>query len=76
MTRGFNERVRTYTFQLGDLTLKNVHSMTCQTRGKFAPNYEDPYVVNKVLPGGPLILNKEDGLQSSKLVYMDIVTKS
>lgn len=49
--------------------------MMRQSRGKFAPNYEDPYVVNKVLLGGPLVLIKEDGLLSFELVYIDIVKK-
>lgn len=30
-------------------------------RGKFTSNYEDPYVVKKVLSGGALILVNMDG---------------
>jgi len=39
------------------------------------PNYEDPYVVKRALPGGVLILTRMDGKELPLPVNSDIVKK-
>jgi len=45
------------------------------SRGKWMPNYEDPYVVKRALPGGVLILTRMDGKELPLPVNSDIVKK-
>ena len=48
---------------------------TIPDHGKFTPNYEGPYVIKKVLPGGALILVEMDGRELPKPVNADAVKK-
>ena len=41
--------------------------------GKFTPNYEGPYIIRKVLPGGALILVNMDGKELGYPVNADAV---
>lgn len=58
MARAFDKRVNRRRFNEGDLVLKKVLSFKEDWRGKFKPNYEGPYLVNKVLSGVSLILSE------------------
>ena len=40
--------------------LKKILSFQPDSRGKWAPNYEGPYVVKKVFSGGAMILTSMD----------------
>jgi len=44
-------------------------------RGKWTPNYEGPYVVNKAFSGGILILTNMDGKDLSLPINSDAVKK-
>ena len=44
-----------------DLVLKKVLSFAPDSRGKWTPNYEGPYVVKRAFSGGALILTTMDG---------------
>ena len=54
--------------------LRKVLSLTPKC-GKFAPNYEGPYDVRKVLPRDALILVEMDNQELSKHVNADSVKK-
>uniref|UniRef100_A0A2N9EGY2 RNase H type-1 domain-containing protein n=1 Tax=Fagus sylvatica TaxID=28930 RepID=A0A2N9EGY2_FAGSY len=45
--RAYNKKARPRTFQPGDLVLKKRNMALSDSRGKFAPSYEGPYVVKK-----------------------------
>jgi len=55
--------------------MKNSISVQRDSRGKWMPNYEGPYIVKKALPGGPLILTRMDGEELSLPVNFDTITK-
>ncbi|XP_015166049.1 uncharacterized protein [Solanum tuberosum] len=61
MTRAFNKKVRVRTFEVGQLVLKRIFPHQDEYKGKFAPNWQGPYVVHKVLSRGALVLAEMDG---------------
>ncbi|XP_060211870.1 uncharacterized protein LOC132639444 [Lycium barbarum] len=52
MTLAFNKNVITRVFQIGQLVLKRIFPNQEEYKGKFAPNWQGPYIVRKVLSGG------------------------
>jgi len=61
MKRAFDKKVRRREFQEGELVMKKIISVQRDNREKWMPNYEGPYVVEKALPWGALILPRMDG---------------
>ena len=61
MKKAFDKKVRPREFREGDLVLKKILSFQPDSRGKWDPNYEGPYVVKKVFSGGAMILTNMDG---------------
>ncbi|XP_059291526.1 uncharacterized protein LOC132045014 [Lycium ferocissimum] len=49
--------------------------MLDEAKGKFAPNWQGPYVVHRVLSGGALILGEMDGKVSTKPINSDLIKK-
>ena len=56
----FDKRVCPHKFSKGDLVLKKVSQVQKDHRGKWASNYEEPFVVKKAFPGGTLLLTNMD----------------
>ncbi|KAI4295081.1 hypothetical protein MLD38_040650 [Melastoma candidum] len=61
MSRAFNKKVKPIKYKPGDLVLKRILPNVRDPRGKFAPNYEGPFVVKHAFSGGATILTKMDG---------------
>ena len=61
MKKAFYKKVRPQKFREGDLVVKKIIFVQKDHRGKWMPNYEDPYVVKKVFSRGALILTRMDG---------------
>ncbi|RDY05522.1 hypothetical protein CR513_10636, partial [Mucuna pruriens] len=57
----FDKKVRPRVFKDGDLVLKKILPNSKDTRGKWAPNYEGPYIVKHAFSGGALILADSEG---------------
>ena len=75
MARAFNKKVRPRAFKPGDLVLKKVLPNQEDRRGKWAPTYEGPYIVERALAGGALMLTTMDGQKFNKPVNSDAVKK-
>ncbi|XP_056175903.1 uncharacterized protein LOC130140478 [Syzygium oleosum] len=75
VAKSFNRKVQPRHFEVDDLVLKKILSDVPEPREKFTPNYEGPYVVKKVLPGGALVLIEIDGRELPKPVNADAVKK-
>ncbi|XP_055806891.1 uncharacterized protein LOC129875625 [Solanum dulcamara] len=75
MTRAFNKRVRLRTFEVGQLVLKCIFLHQDEYKGKFAPNWQGPYMVRKVLSRGALILSEMDGQEWPKPINSDAVKR-
>ena len=60
MIRAFHKRVRAIVFEVGQLVLKRIFPHQDEYKGKFAPNWQGPYIVCKVLSRGVLVLSVMD----------------
>ncbi|XP_060202746.1 uncharacterized protein LOC132631165 [Lycium barbarum] len=60
ISRSLNKLVRTRLFQIGQLILKQVFPHQEEYKGKFALNWQRPYMVRKVLSGGAIVLVEMD----------------
>ncbi|XP_069147118.1 uncharacterized protein [Solanum lycopersicum] len=75
MTRAFHKRVRTRNFEVDQLVLKRIFPHQDEYKGKFAPNWQGPYMVRKVLSGGALVVSEMDGAVWPKPINSDAVNR-
>ncbi|KAI5406163.1 hypothetical protein KIW84_052778 [Lathyrus oleraceus] len=75
MKKSFDKKVKPRVFREGDLVLKKVLSFTPDSRGKWTPNYEGPYVVKRAFSGGALMLTTMDGEDFTRPVNSDAVKR-
>ena len=66
--RAHNKKIRLRQFKEGDLILR-------QFKGKWALNWQGPYVVKKAFFGGALILTEMDGDELPNPINSDAVKK-
>ncbi|XP_049378087.1 uncharacterized protein LOC125842831 [Solanum stenotomum] len=59
----------------GQLVLKRILPHQDEYKGKFAPNWQGPYMVRKVLSGGALIMSEMDGQEWPKPIHSDAVKR-
>ena len=62
-------------FNEGDLVLKKVSHAVKDNRGKWTPNYEEPFIVKKVFSRGALILANMDDKELPSPVNSDVVKR-
>ena len=75
MKKAFDKKVRPREFKKGDLVLNKILSFQLDSRGKWTPNYEGPYVVKESFSGGAMILTTMDGEDLPRPVNADAVKK-
>ncbi|KAI5395885.1 hypothetical protein KIW84_062172 [Lathyrus oleraceus] len=75
MKKAFDKKVKPRVFREGDLVLKKVLSFVPDSRGKWTPNYEGPYVVKRAFSGGALMLTTMDWEDFTRPVNSDAVKK-
>ncbi|XP_047257539.1 uncharacterized protein LOC124889615 [Capsicum annuum] len=73
MIKAFNKKVKPHRFTPGQLVLKKIFPHQGKAKGKFAPNWQGPYVIHQVLSRGAVILAEMDGTVSTKLINSDTV---
>uniref|UniRef100_A0A2N9F4R5 Integrase catalytic domain-containing protein n=1 Tax=Fagus sylvatica TaxID=28930 RepID=A0A2N9F4R5_FAGSY len=73
--RAYNKKMHLRMFKLGDLVLKKRNMAIFDPRGKFAPDFEGPYVVKKAFSGGALILADMDDEEFHDPTNSDSVIK-
>ena len=59
-------------FREGDLVLRKIMSFNTDSRGKWTPNFEGPYVIKKAFSGGALILETMDGEEFTRPMNAEI----
>jgi len=69
----FDKKVRSRRFSERDLVLKKVSPTLKDNRGKWAPNYEGPFVVKRAFSGGALVLANMDDEKLPSSVKSDVV---
>ena len=60
MKKAFDKKVKPRVFREGDLVLKKVLSFVPDSRGKWTPSYERPFVVKRAFSGNVLTLTTMD----------------
>lgn len=60
---------------MGDLVVNKIFSIHKDSRRKWTPNYEDPYVVKKVFSGEALILTTMDDEEFTLSANSDAIKK-
>ena len=74
-TRAFHKRVRARNFEVGQLVLKHIFPYQDEYKGKFAPNWQGPYMVRKVLFGGALVVSETNGAVWPNPINSDVVKR-
>ena len=75
MMRAHDKKVRPKQFKKGNLVLKKVLPNQQDPRGKWASNWQGPYMVMKAFSKGALTLMKMDGNELSNPINSDAVKK-
>ena len=75
MKKAYDKKVKPHEFREGDLVLRKIMSFNADSRGKWTPNIEGPYVVKKYFYGGALILENMDGEEFPRPMNTDVVKK-
>ena len=73
--KALDKKVRPREFKEGDLVLKKILQVHKDSRGKWTPNYEGPYVVKRAYSGGALFLTTMDGEELIHPVNSDAVKR-
>ena len=71
MTRAFRKRVKPRKFQKGDLVLKVLRGLIKYPRGRFRPNWSEPYVIRDLTREGAAWLTDLDRNQFTEPVNVD-----
>ena len=75
MEKDFYKKVKPREFREGDLMLRKIMYFNADSRGKWTPNFEGPYVVKKAFFDGALILETMDSEEFPHPVNEDAVKK-
>nr|XP_027118525.1 uncharacterized protein LOC113735729 [Coffea arabica]XP_027118526.1 uncharacterized protein LOC113735730 [Coffea arabica] len=75
MAWAYNKKVKPRLFEVGDKVLKRILPMQDEAKGKFAPNWQGPFIIKKVLSGGALILMEMDGQVFPQPINADMCKK-
>ena len=75
MMRAHDKKVRPWQFRKRDLVLKKILPNQQDQRGKWAPNWNGPYIVKKAFSRGVLILTKMDGNDLPSPINSDAMKK-
>jgi len=73
--QAFDKKVHPRQFGEGDLVLKKIQSFQHDSKGKWKPNYEGPYVVKRAFSGGAMTLATMDGDELPRPLNTDAVKK-
>ncbi|RDY14348.1 hypothetical protein CR513_00596, partial [Mucuna pruriens] len=72
----FDQKVKPRVFKAGDMVLKKVLPNARNPGGKWAPNYEGPYVVKHAFSRGALLLTDAEGHDLEYSINADLVKRA
>ncbi|XP_049386715.1 uncharacterized protein LOC125850936 [Solanum stenotomum] len=73
MARAYNKKVRPRNFEVGQLVVKRILPHQDEAKGKFAPNWQGPYVIKQVLSKGALQLANMEGKAIDTIINADSI---
>ena len=75
MARAFKKQVKPRPVQRGDLVLRVLRGLVIDPRGKFRPNWSEPYIIRELTLEGAAWLMDLDGNQFSEPTNVDQLKK-
>ena len=75
MARAYNKKVRPRNFEVGQLVVKRILPHQDEAKGKFAPNWQGPYVIKQVLSKGSLQLADMEGKAIGTIVNANSIKR-
>ncbi|XP_070026497.1 uncharacterized protein [Nicotiana sylvestris] len=75
MAREYNKKVHPQKFEMGQLVLKRFLPHQAETKGKFAPNRQGPFMVTRVLSNDVLYLTDIEGKCVDMAINCDAVKR-
>ncbi|XP_059310121.1 uncharacterized protein LOC132061296 [Lycium ferocissimum] len=75
MARAFNKHVRTRIFQIGQLVLEQIFPNQEEYKEKFAPNWQGPNMVRKVLSGEAVVLAEMVGQKWPRAINSNVIKR-
>ncbi|XP_070005249.1 uncharacterized protein [Nicotiana sylvestris] len=75
MTRAYNKKVHPQKFEVGQQVLKHILPHQVEAKGKFAPNWQGPFIVTGVLSNSALYLTDREGKCVDMTVNVDAVKR-
>jgi len=71
----YDKKVHSCRFSERDLVLKKVSQALQDNRGKWAPNYEGPFIVKKAFSGGAFVLTNMDDEELPSPINSDVIKR-
>ncbi|XP_015089788.1 uncharacterized protein LOC107032731 [Solanum pennellii] len=75
MDRAYNKKVHLRHIEVGQLVLKRILPHQEEAKGKFAPNWQGPYLIKEVLSKEALHLTDVEGKITGIIVNADLVKR-
>ncbi|XP_015160691.1 uncharacterized protein [Solanum tuberosum] len=75
MASAYNKKVHPRHFEVGQLVLKRILPHQEEAKGKFAPNWQGPYLIKEVLSKGALHLTDVEGKITGITVNADAIKR-
>ncbi|KAK4710019.1 hypothetical protein R3W88_004532 [Solanum pinnatisectum] len=75
IARAYNKKVHPRYFEVGQLVLKCILPHQKEAKGKFAPNWQGPYLIKEVLSKGALHLTDVERKITGIIVNADTVKR-
>ncbi|XP_070018288.1 uncharacterized protein [Nicotiana sylvestris] len=75
MARAYNKKVHPRKFEVGQLVLRRILPHQAEAKGKFAPNWQGPFIVTRVLSNGALYLTDIEGKCIEMAINSDVVKR-
>ena len=75
MKNAYDKKVHSCRFSERDLVLKKVSQALQDNRGKWAPNYEGPFIVKKAFSGGAFVLTNMDDEELPSPINSDVIKR-
>ncbi|XP_070015092.1 uncharacterized protein [Nicotiana sylvestris] len=73
--RAYNKKVHPRKFEVGQLVLKRILPHQAEAKGKFAPNWQGPFMVTRVLPNDALYLTDIKGKCVDMTINCDAIKR-
>ena len=75
IARAYNRKIKPGKIKKGDLVLKLTRPIMTDSRGKFKPNWEGPYLVKKLFSKGVATLSDLEGNEFKEPINLDKLKK-